>query len=104
MKFKKLSAFISILSFTSLTSSLVHADESGWYIGGNIGQSRAHLNEQKIADDVIPFPNTYLDHNTIDGGYKIYGGYELNPHLSVEGGYFDLGDFQFNHTTAPDGL
>ena len=104
MKFKKLSAFISILSFTSLASSLVHADESGWYIGGNIGQSRAHLNEQKIANDVIPFPNTYLDHNTIDGGYKVYGGYELNPRLSIEGGYFDLGDFQFNHTTAPDGL
>jgi OmpA-OmpF porin, OOP family len=106
MKFKKLSAVISIVSFTSLTGPLVHADESGWYIGGNIGQSRAHLNEQKIADDVIPAPftNTYLDHNTIDGGYKVYGGYQMNPHLSIEGGYFDLGDFQFNHITVPDGL
>ena len=106
MKFKKISAIVSILSFASLTSSLVQADESGWYIGGNIGQSRAHLDEQKIADDVIPAPftNTYLDHNTIDGGYKVYGGYELNQHLSIEGGYFDLGDFQFNHITVPDGL
>jgi OOP family OmpA-OmpF porin len=106
MKFKKLSAIVSILSATSLTSSFAYADESGWYIGGDIGQSRAHLNEQKIADDVIPAPftNTYLDHNTTDGGYKIYGGYQFNQHISIESGYFDLGDFQFNHITVPDGL
>ncbi len=103
MKFKKLATAISTLS---LASSFALAEESNWYIGGNIGQSRAHLNEQKIADDVIPPPysNTYLDHNTIDGGYKIYGGYEINPNISIEAGYFDLGEFQFNHITVPDGL
>ncbi|RYY73178.1 MAG: flagellar motor protein MotB [Gammaproteobacteria bacterium] len=106
MKCKNLSAIIGLVSLTGLTSSLAYAQESNWYIGGNIGQSRAHLDEQKIADDVIPppFTNTYLDHNTIDGGYKIFGGYEINPHISIEAGFFDLGEFQFNHITTPDGL
>lgn len=104
MKFKKSSAIFSILAITTFTSPLALADDSGWYVGGNVGQSRARLNEQKIADDVIPIANTYLDHNTIDGGYKLYGGYQFNPHVSLEAGYFDLGEFQFNHITIPDGL
>lgn len=106
MRFKKSSAILSLCALTTLTSSpFALADESAWYIGGNMGQSRAHLNEQKIADDVIPpsYINTYLNHNTIDLGYKVYGGYEINPRFSIEAGYFDLGEFQFNHTTVPTG-
>ena len=107
MNFKKLSTLFMFTVSVSTISQLTWADdESGWYIGGNVGQSRARLNEQKIADDIIPssYSNTYLDHNTIDGGYKVYGGYEINPHIAIEGGYFDLGEFQFNHITVPDGL
>ncbi|MET0356144.1 MAG: OmpA family protein [Cellvibrio sp.] len=106
MNLKKLSTLFGLTLSVSITSPLVLADEDGWYIGGNIGQSRARLDEQKIANDVIPpsFANTYLDHNTIDGGYKLYGGYDFNRYISLEGGYFDLGDFQFNHTTIPAGL
>lgn len=106
MKFKKSSAIFGILAMATITSPLAIAEDSSWYLGGNVGQSRARLNEQKIANDVIPPPyaNTYLDHNTIDGGYKVYGGYQINPHVSVEAGYFDLGEFQFNNITTPDGL
>jgi len=109
MKFKKSSALLSIMALTTVATPLAFAaettaDDSGWYIGANLGQSRARLNEQKIADDVITLPNTYLDHNTIDGGGKLFAGYQFNRYLSVEGGYFDLGEFQFNHITIPSGL
>ena len=106
MKFTKTSGLLACAIAAAMSSSISFADDAdaGWYIGGNIGQSRARLDEQKIANDVIPVPNAYLDHNTIDGGGKVFGGYQFNRNFSLEAGYFDLGEFQFNHLTAPDGL
>jgi len=106
MKFRNSAAIFSLLTLTTMTSSLTFAADSGWYIGGNIGQSRARIDEQKIINDVVPTPisHAFLNDNTIDGGYKLYGGYQLNKYFSFEGGYFDLGEFQFNNSIAPDGL
>lgn len=111
MKFKKPSTIFSIFALAALAAPIAFAaddsdwNDSGWYIGGNVGQSRAHVDAQKIANDVTPgFTSTYLDHNTIDSGFKVYGGYQINRYLSIEGGYFDLGEHQFNHITVPDGL
>ncbi len=105
MKLRKSFTIASVLALTTMTSPVTFADESGWYIGGNVGQSRARLNELKIVNDVIPlsFNSTTFTENSIDGGYKLYGGYQLNRYLSLEGGYFDLGDFQFVHNTVPAG-
>lgn len=110
MKLKKSSFALSILAVATMTSPLALAADvsdwnSGWYLGGNVGQSRAHVDAQKIANDVTGgFPSTYLDHNTIDSGFKLYGGYQFNQYVSIEGGYFDLGEAQFHHLTTPDGL
>lgn len=111
MKFKKPLTIFSIFALATIAAPMAFAaddsdwNDSGWYIGGNVGQSRAHVDAQKIANDVTgSFSSTYLDHNTIDSGYKLYGGYQINRYLSVEGGYFDLGEHQFHHITTPDGL
>jgi OOP family OmpA-OmpF porin len=104
MKFKKSAAIFSILTLAATTSPLTFAQDSGWYIGGNVGQSRARLDDHKIISDVVPISHEFLNDNTIDSGYKLYAGYQLNKYFSVEGGYFDLGDFQFNHSIAPNGL
>jgi OOP family OmpA-OmpF porin len=105
MKFKKSVIFSSILVLTTITSPLTFAEDSGWYLGGNLGQSRARLDEQTIVNEVIraPISHTFLNDNTIDRGYKLYGGYQFGPHLALEGGYFDLGEFQFNHSVKPTG-
>lgn len=34
-------------------------------------------------------------------GYKVFGGYEFNNYLALEGGYFDLGKFGFTADTIP---
>lgn len=34
---------------------------------------------------------------------QIPGGYRFNQYLALEGGYFDLGEFDFRATTTPDG-
>ena len=107
MKFLKKSSLLAIAIATSFASSVALADnESGWYIGGNVGQSRARINEYKITQDVLApgYSARLLDDNVIDGEGKIYLGYQINRYLSLEGGYFDLGESQFNAITSPDGL
>ncbi|MFT3859689.1 MAG: outer membrane beta-barrel protein [Aquabacterium sp.] len=48
------------------------------YIGGTIGQS-------KISVDFPGFDET-------DTGYKIYGGYQINPNFALELGYANFGE------------
>lgn len=105
MKTKKSLALLGAVALTTLTNSSVFADDSGFYLGGNVGQSRARLNEQKIINDVIPapIPHAFIDDNTIDGGYKLFGGYQFNRYFALEGGYFDLGEFQFYNSVGPAG-
>jgi OOP family OmpA-OmpF porin len=109
MKFIKTPALLACAIAVAMTSSFSFADDqtdAGWYIGGNVGQSRAHVDAQKIANDVMGagYYSTYVNHNTIDGGYKLFGGYQFNDYFSIEGGYFDLGEFQFNSVTRPAGM
>lgn len=108
MRVIKKSAILSCAIATLVTSPFSLAQDQtqeGWYLGGNIGQSRAHVDAQKIGNDVTPesFSTSYLDHNTIDSGYKLFAGYQLNKYISIEGGYFDLGEHQFNFFSAPSG-
>ncbi|MGD8574951.1 MAG: outer membrane beta-barrel protein, partial [Gammaproteobacteria bacterium] len=48
--------------------------------------------------------STSVDHT--DMGYKVFGGYQFNPFIAVEGGYVDLGENSFTTvvTSAPVGF
>ena len=77
------------------------ADTStGFYIGGNVGQSRTSIS---ASDIILPagFAFTAFSSNETDVGFKLYGGYRINDNFAVELGYVDLGKFSFNGTTAP---
>ena len=105
MKFIKASGILACAIAAAMTSSVTFAnDDPGWYLGGNVGQTRARLDEHTIVTQVSPgvFP-TLVGDNTIDGGGKLFGGYQINQYLSVEAGYFDLGESQFYATTRPTG-
>lgn len=107
MKFTKTSGILACAIAAALTSSVTLADnEAGWYIGGNVGQSRARIDEQTVVNDVLApgYSATLLDDNTIDGEGKLFAGYQFNRYLSLEAGYFDLGESQFNAITSPNGL
>lgn len=81
------------------------ADDSGWYLGGNLGQSRANIDDDRIIDSLATsgFTTTALDDDERDLGYKVFGGYKLLTWLAIEGGYFNLGEFDFSATTVPAG-
>jgi OmpA-OmpF porin, OOP family len=106
MKFIKASGILACAVAAAMTSSVTFAiDDAGWYLGGNVGQSRARLDEYAILSQVAPgLSPTIVRDNTIDGGAgKLFGGYQINRYLSLEAGYFNLEEFQFYATTRPAG-
>jgi OOP family OmpA-OmpF porin len=105
MKFIKASGILACAIAAAMTSSVTLANEdAGWYVGGNVGQSRARLDQHTIMTQVSPgLFTTVVGDNTIDGGGKLFGGYQINQYVSLEAGYFDLGEFQSYATTRPSG-
>jgi OOP family OmpA-OmpF porin len=65
---------------------------SGWYMGGNVGISTANIDKDKITQDLT---NPLYTDDERDHGYKLYGGYQFNKYLGLEGGYFNLGKFDY---------
>ncbi|HUX65121.1 outer membrane beta-barrel protein [Sulfuricella sp.] len=81
------------------------ADEAGWYVGANVGQSRATIDDERISRSLLGsgFTSTTIADDERDFGYKLYGGYQFNKNFALEGGYFDLGQFSYLATTVPTG-
>lgn len=104
MKLKRTSEALG-LAIAVIVSPVATAADRGGYIGGNVGQSRAHFDEGPMATRVMAPGRvvTSIGSDDRDVGYKLYGGYRFSRHFALEGGYFDLGKFDFTATTLPLG-
>lgn len=71
----------------------------GWYMGGNVGISTANIDKDKITQNLTNY--SYSDDEQ-DLGYKLFGGYQFNKNFAIEGGYFNLGKFDYSLST-PNG-
>lgn len=69
----------SVFAFPAL------AQDTGFYIGGHLGQSKA-----KDACDGVSGPGISCDDK--DTAWRLLGGYQLNRNLAIEGAYTDLGE------------
>lgn len=80
-------------------------DASYLYGGASIGQSRARIDEDRITASLLAagLTTTSMSKDEHDIGYKLFGGYQLNRYVALEGGYFRLGKFGFTSTTVPAG-
>lgn len=105
MNLVKISAAISLASVAAATSTCVLADETGWYGGANIGRSSATIDNARITSGLAStgLATTAIANRDRDTAYKIYGGYQFNKYIGLEGGYFDLGKFGFKANTLPLG-
>jgi OmpA-OmpF porin, OOP family len=94
-----------LLVLAVIASPLVVADDSGWYLGANIGQSRAEIDAEKISNALLSggFTAVSIHDDERDMGYKVFGGYQFNRYFALEGGYFNLGKFDFRADTLPPG-
>ena len=109
-KFPATSRRLGVVAFavlSSVASSWVIAQDSttGPYIGANLGTTRAQINNDSINSTLSGqgFTVNSRTENNRSTGYKLFGGYQLNRNFSVEGGYFDLGRFNYAVNTTPLG-
>lgn len=79
--------------------------QTGFYLGGSFGVSRADVDESAANQDLLALGATSAS-TTVDQsgtGFKGYGGYSFTPNLAVEFGYFDLGKFTVDSIVSPPG-
>jgi len=74
----------------SLGAASARAADSGFYVGGSIGAGRYQDSVNGVSG------------NGDGASGKVYGGYQINPYVGVEGGYADLGHVD-NGTGRVDG-
>ena len=88
-----------------IAAPAIAQDQSYYYAGAGVGQSRANIDEPRITAGLLAggLATTAFSRDESDTSYKLFGGYQFNRNFGVEGGYFDLGDFNFLSTTAPAG-
>lgn len=105
MKFARASGTLGLAALAVIASPFAVADDTGWYVGANIGQSRAKIDDARITGGLLGagLATTSISNDDSDTGYKLFGGYKFNRNFAVEGGYFDLGRFGFTANTAPPG-
>jgi OOP family OmpA-OmpF porin len=80
-------------------------DPNYFYGGASVGQSRAKIDDARITADLLSqgFVTSAMTNDESSVAYKVFGGYQFNRYVGVEGGYFNLGRFAFKSTTAPAG-
>jgi OOP family OmpA-OmpF porin len=101
----KAKTLVGATALAVAVGSIAMADDAGWYAGGNAGESVSRIdngrNEAALLDSGLA--TVSIDDDVHHFGYKIFGGYQFNRYLSLEGGYFNLGQFGFTAQTLPQG-
>lgn len=105
MQSSKAAGIICLTAIATAAGSVAMADDSGWYAGANAGQSVSRIDNGRIEGRLLDsgLRTVSIDDDLKHFGYKLFGGYQFNPYLSLEGGYFDLGKFGFTAQTQPPG-
>ncbi|HKA45825.1 MAG TPA: porin family protein [Burkholderiales bacterium] len=107
MAFRKIA--VAALAAGSLVAVPAYAQqmkESGWYVGGGLGQSRADIDEAGINfafTSIGGITSAATTSDKSDFGWKLFGGYQINRNFAVEGGYASLGKFGTVTRTTPPG-
>jgi OOP family OmpA-OmpF porin len=99
---KKLHA-LCLASLTALGSTQVLAQNEGHFFGGvGAGRSQSKIDDERINAALIGAgaSSATITHDQRDAAYKVFGGYQFNPYLGMEAGYFNLGEFGFKSTTT----
>lgn len=105
MKLAKASGTLGLIAIAAIASPFALANDTGWYVGTNVGQSRATIDDERITNGLSAggFTSNTITDDDRSTGFKVFGGYQLNKHFALEGGYFNLGKFGYTATTVPAG-
>jgi OmpA-OmpF porin, OOP family len=96
---------LGIVTLAAAVSLPTMADDSGWYLGANVGESKAKIDDTRIVNGLLDegFDTTAITDHDGHVGFKLFGGYQINRYLALESGYFNLGTFGYTADTLPAG-
>jgi OOP family OmpA-OmpF porin len=87
----------------ALAATSAQAADTGFYVGGSLGQSKINDFEGSDFDAellaTLGLPSSTSTDDT-DTGWKAFAGYRIMKYLAVEGAYTDFGEFTANSTLA----
>lgn len=104
-RISKTAGALGLVGCAVMSSAFAATDDSFWYIGGNVGQSRAKIDDARINAQLLAAGRTLtsINNDERNTAFKLLGGYQFNKNFALEAGYFDLGQFGYQATTAPAG-
>ncbi|QTF93233.1 porin family protein [Halomonas sp. BM-2019] len=79
-------ALTTLVAAPALAQSYPGVPDEGFYLGTAIGQATFKNSDFRNLDDV----------DRRDTAFKLFAGYQFNPHFAVETSYVDFGDFTAN--------
>lgn len=89
-----------VLGAALLLPRLAPAQDGPWYLAVSFGAATTSLDESVVAVSGATASSVWRDER--DPGVKVLLGYAFSPHLAVEGGYAQLGDYSIaSDVTAP---
>ena len=106
LKFPATKRQLSLLALAGLavvcSTSVIAQDAPGWYAGGSLGSTRANFNNDAINNQFVAnnFAINSTSTNNRSTGGKLFSGYQFTPNFALEGGYFDLGRFNYSGVTT----
>ncbi len=110
MNFKQTSIALALGSLALLAAPVAIAQQivqetTGWYAGASAGRSAASIDDARITAGLAAqgLGGILLSNDDRSTGYKLFGGYQINPYLGVEAGFMDLGRFGYLAGTVPAG-
>ncbi len=95
-----------LTAFASLPSMAQQPEaQRGGYFGLSLGRSQATIDEPRIRARLLANGANSVSFSLDESStaLKLLGGYQFNPYLAVEGGYFNLGKFGYTANTQPAG-
>lgn len=104
MKSPRLLQHLILVGLGPLIAAPAFAEEPGFFYGGvSAGKARSTVDEGSVAAGALAGAAvTGISSDERDTSYKLFGGYQFNRYIGMEGGYFDLGKTRFS-STAPGG-
>ncbi len=104
-RISKTAGALSLVGCAVMSGAFAATDDSFWYVGGNIGQSRAKIDDARIAAQLLGggLATNSIANDDKNTAFKLLGGYQFNRNFALEAGYFDLGQFGYQATTTPAG-
>ena len=101
MRLFVLSLFLLLFSAVAQADTKSGQSDSGFYLGASWLVANYGVND--VEDDLddaaavaaIAIDPTFIgqvDIDENDHGWKLYGGYNFNQHIGIEGGYYELGE------------